>query len=141
MTLTGAYWFWNQVDPETPWGAYVTGVASLHIAGAPYDTFIRGSQTLRDINWWSDMAAFDRWSHQEMVKHGRKISPSSAKHFAQTAGDFVPGTARYPGQAGARILRGRTARIAAKVAGRMVPGLGWALFAYDLYTVGRMITD
>lgn len=118
---------------------FYLGIASLHIAGAPYDRFSKASQTLRDINWWSDMAAFDRWSHQEMVKSGRAISPSSAKHFARTSGTFVPGTARYAGHSGARILRSRGARVAAKVAGRLVPGLGWALLAYDLYSAGKYI--
>lgn len=141
MTLTGAYWLWEKSDPDTPLEAYLTGVASLHVAGAPYDYFLRGSQRLRDINWWSDIAHANRQAHSYMARRGMPISKSSARHFAQTTGSFVPGTARYPGSAGARILRGRTARIAAKVAGRMVPGLGWALLAYDIYTVGRMITD
>ena len=141
MTLTGAYWLWDQVDPDSYWEGYATGVVGLHVAGAPYDTFLRGSQKLRDINWWSDMAYANRQAHRTMVSRGMSISSRSAAQFAQTSGSFVPGTARYAGSPGARILRGRGARIAAKVAGRMVPGLGWALLAYDIYTVGRMITD
>ena len=64
MTLTGSYWLWQQADPDTPWEAYSAGVASLTVAGAPYDTFLRGSQRLRDINWWSDMAYANRQAHE-----------------------------------------------------------------------------
>ncbi len=141
MTLVGAYWFYNQVDPEHPLSKLYTGMASLHIAGAPYDYFIRGSQRLRDINWWTHSARVSEGHHRYMARRGMPISSSSARHFATTIGDFVPGTARYPGQAGARILRGRGSRIAAKIAGRMVPGLGWAMLAYDAYTVSKMILD
>ncbi len=140
MTLTVAWWLYDQI-PDHPVPKALALPAAVAVSGLPYDAFIKGSQALRDINWWSDMAAADRWTHRQMVKRGMPISKSSAAHFARTSGTFVPGTARYTGHAGARILRSRGLRIAAKLGGRLVPGLGWALLAYDVYTVTNMILD
>lgn len=140
MTLTVAWWLYDQV-PDKPISKAMVFPLVVATAGLPYDAFIRTSQVLRDISWWSDMAAGNRASHQYMVKHGMPISRSSAAQFAKTSGSFVPGTARFAGHSGARILRSRGLRVAAKVGARFVPGLGWALLAYDLYTVTNMILD
>jgi len=140
MTLTVAWWLYDQV-PDHPVSKAAVFPLAVATAGLPYDVFIRGGQVLRDISWWSDMAAASRFEHQYMVKHNLPISKKSAAHFARTSGTFVPGTARYTGHAGARILRSRGLRVAAKVGARFVPGLGWALLAYDVYTVTNMILD
>ncbi len=157
MTLTLAWWLYDKQykaekhsitrrgKPASPTTValsnYAFGLAAVRVAGAPYDYFIRGAQRLRDIDYWSDMARGNRAAHQYMVKHGMPISKASAKAFAATSGTFVPGTARYAGSAGVRIMRGRGARLAVKLGARFVPGLGWALLAYDVYTVSKMILD
>ncbi len=140
MTLTVAWWLYDQV-PDQPVSKAMAFPLAVATAGLPYDAFWRSGQVLRDISWWSEMAAGNRAAHRHMVKHGMPISKSSAAHFARTSGSFVPGTARYTGHAGARILRSRGLRVAAKVGARFVPGLGWALLAYDVYTVTNMILD
>ena len=140
MTLTTAWWLYDQV-PDHPVPKALAAPFSLAAAGLPYQSVIKTSQVLRDITWWSDIAAASRFEHRYMVKHGMPISKASHAHFARTAGTFVPGTARYTGHAGARILRSRGLRLAAKVGARFVPGLGWAMLAYDVYTVTNMILD
>ncbi len=140
MTLTVAWWLYDQVPDHPVTKAMVFPVAAA-AAGLPYQSVIKVSQTLHDMTWWSDIAAASRFEESYMRKHGMPISKKSAAHFARTHGSFVPGTARYTGHAGARILRSRGLRVAAKVGARFVPGLGWALLAYDVYTVTNMILD
>ena len=124
MTLTVAWWL-HQHAPEHPAG--VLAVPLIGVAGAPYDAFTRAGSSLRRFNRGVALQRAATSQHAYMVRHGMKISQSSAAHFAQ---------------AGVGRARTRLAlRFGAKMGARLIPGLGWALLAYDVYTVTNMILD
>lgn len=137
MTLTASWWLYDQAN--NPFQKVVYGAGGIAVAGSPYHTIAKVANRLDDVNYWAQVARVNRSHHAYMARHGMQISASSARHFAFTSGPFIP--AARPGTYPVRILRGRGARIAARIAGRAVPGLGWALLAYDIYTVGKMIAD
>ncbi len=137
MTVYAGYWLYNQA--ETDLEKVVAVPAAIAVSGSPYHTIGKVATHLDDINYWTHASRVNQSHHAYMVRRGMAISGTSARSLAYTQGTFVP-MAR-PGSFPVRILRGRGARIAAKVAGRMVPGLGWALLAYDLYTVGQAVMD
>ncbi len=137
MTVYAGYWLYNQA--ETDLEKVVAFPAAVAVSGSPYHTIGKVATHLDDINYWTHAARVNQSHHAYMARRGMQISASGARSLAYTSGTFVP-MAR-PGSFSVRILRGRGARIAAKVAGRMVPGLGWALLAYDLYTVGQAVLD
>ena len=137
MTVYAGYWLYNQA--ETDLEKVVAFPAAVAVSGSPYHTIGKVATHLDDINYWTHAARVNQSHHAYMARRGMQISASGARSLAYTSGTSVP-MAR-PGSFPVRILRGRGARIAAKVAGRMVPGLGWALLAYDLYTVGQAVLD
>ncbi len=137
MTVYAGYWLYNQA--ETDLEKVVAVPAAIAVSGSPYHTIGKVATHLDDINYWTHASRVNQSHHAYMARRGMQISASGARSMAYTSGTFVP-MARH-GSFPVRILRGRGARIAAKVAGRMVPGLGWALLAYDLYTVGQAVLD
>ena len=137
MTVYAGYWLYNQAESDLE--KVVAFPAAIAVSGSPYHTIGKVATHLDDINYWTHAARVNQSHHAYMARRGMQISASGARSLAYTSGTSVP-MAR-PGSFPVRILRGRGARIAAKVAGRMVPGLGWALLAYDLYTVGQAVLD
>ncbi len=137
MTVYAGYWLYNQAESDLE--KVVAFPAAIAVSGSPYHTIGKVATHLDDINYWTHAARVNQSHHAYMARRGMQISASGARSLAYTSGKFVP-MAR-PGSFPVRILRGRGARIAARVAGRMVPGLGWALLAYDLYTVGQAVLD
>ena len=126
MTLTVAWWLHEQV-PDNPLAHTISAVPLLGVAGAPYDAFIRSTDSLDRYNRGVHARRVAISQHSYMVRHGMSIPESSARHFAQ---------------AGVGRARGRAAmRMGAKLGARLVPGLGWAMLAYDVYTVANMIMD
>jgi len=126
MTLTVAWWLHEQV-PDHPAAQVTSAVPLALVAGAPYDAFIRATDSLDRFNRADRLRRTAVAQHSYMVRHGMPVSKSSARHFAA---------------AGVGRLRTKAAlRFGAKLGARFVPGLGWALLAYDVYTVGKMITD
>jgi len=126
MTLTVAWWLHERV-PDNPLAHAISGIPLLHVAGAPYDVFTRSTSAISRFNRGVHLHRVATSQHSYMVRHGMKISKSSAAHFAQ---------------AGVGRLRSRTAlRVAGKLGARLIPGLGWAMLAYDVYTVTNMILD
>lgn len=126
MTLTVAWWLHERV-PEHPLAHGISAVPLVLVAGAPYDAFTRATATLTRFNRWDHAQRVAKSHHSYMVRRGMTISKSSAHHFAQ---------------AGVGRARSRMAlRFGAKLGARLVPGLGWALLAYDVYTVTNMILD
>jgi len=137
MTLMAAWWLQEQADTRFEKLAY--GVGGALVAGSPYHAIGRVATHLDDLNYWAHAARVNRSHHAYMARRGMQISSAGAAEIAFTQGRFIP-MAR-PGSFPVRILRGRGVRIAAKLGGRLVPGLGWALLAYDVYTVAKMISD
>jgi len=137
MTLTAAWWLYEKADTASEKLLY--GLGGALVAGSPYHTIGRVATHLDDVNYWTHASRVNRSHHAYMVRRGMQISAGGARSMAYTSGTFVP-MARH-GSFLVRILRGRGARIAAKLAGRMVPGLGWALLAYDVYTVSQAIAS
>jgi len=133
MTLTVAWWLFGP-NPETdtpgkkhPVSRVITLPIAIGVAGMPYDAFNRGGSFLRRFNRGVALQRVATSQHAYMVRHGMKISRSSAAHFAH---------------AGVGRARTRLAlRFGAKMGARLIPGLGWALLAYDVYTVTNMILD
>jgi len=124
MTVTFAWWL-HEHAPDHPEGIFA--VPLIGVAGAPYDAFTRAGSSLRRFNRGVVLQRVATAQHSYMVRHGMKISKSSAAHFAQ---------------AGVGRIRSRAAlRIGAKMGARLIPGLGWAMLAYDVYTVANMILD
>ncbi len=143
MTVTAAYWFYGQVDPQHPVTKTWTGIAALHLAGMPYHSLGKAMNWLDAFNYGAHNQMVARQHFNVMVDRGMKIPKSSLRHFAQS-GVGHRGLAyaiRDPYRLNQVLTKGKYLRFAGKAAGRLVPGLGWALLAYDLYTVGRMITD
>ncbi len=137
MTLTAAWWMYDQAETSAQKAVY--GLAGVAVAGSPYHSMGVLARHLDDVNYWTHAARVNASHHSYMVRRGMSISPTAAKNFAFTSGRFVP-MARA-GFFPVPLARGRGARIAAKLAGRLVPGLGWGLLAYDLYTVAGMVRD
>lgn len=126
MTLTVAWWLHEHV-PDHPVAHGVSAIPLIGVAGAPYDAFTRATSSLSRFNRGVALQRAATSQHSYMVRHGMTISKSSAHHFAQ---------------AGVGRARTRLAlRFGAKVGARLIPGLGWALLAYDVYTVTNMILD
>jgi len=126
MTLTVAWWLHERV-PDHPVSHTLSAIPLLHVAGAPYDVFTRSTSALGRFNRGVALQRAAISQHSYVVRHGMNISKSSAAHFAQ---------------AGVGRARSRLAlRLGAKVGARLIPGLGWALLAYDVYTVTNMILD
>lgn len=126
MTLTVAWWLHEQV-PDHPVAQVTSAVPLLAVAGAPYDAFIRSTDSISRFNRADRLRRTAVAQHSYMVRHGMPISKSSASHFAH---------------AGVGRVRTKAAlRFGARVGARLVPGLGWAMLAYDIYTVGGMILD
>lgn len=126
MTLTLAWWLHDQV-PDHPVAQVTSAVPLLAVAGAPYDVFIRSTDSLDRFNRAARLQRTAMAQHSYMVRHGMSVSKSSAAHFAH---------------AGVGRLRTKAAlRFGARVGARLVPGLGWAMLAYDVYTVGKMVSN
>ena len=137
MTVYAGYWLYGQAESDLEKAVAVP--ASIAVSGSPYHTIGKIATHLDDINYWTHAARVNRSHHAYMVRRGMPISGAGARSLAYTRGSFVP-MARS-GSFPIRILRGRGARVAARMAGRMVPGLGWALLAYDVYTVAQAVMD
>ena len=133
MTLIAADYIYGRA--ETPLEKAAAAPAAAIVAGSPYGAISRAALHLDDVNFWSHAARVNQSHHAYMVRRGMPISSAAARNFAFTSGQFVPmaRSGRFP----VRILRKRGLVFAAKLAGRAVPGLGWALLAYDLYTIGN----
>jgi len=126
LTLTVAWWLHEQV-PNHPAAHITSAVPLIGVAGAPYDAFTRATDSLDRFNRRQHARRVAMSQHSYMVRHGMNIPKSSARHFAK---------------AGVGRARSRAAiRFGAKLGARMIPGLGWAMLAYDVYTVSNMILD
>ncbi len=126
MTITLAWWIHEQI-PDHPVAHTISGLPLVAIAGSPYDVFIKGSGSARRARRAHHAHAVAKFQHRYMARRGMLISKSSAAHFAQAGvGRLSPKLA---------------ARIGARVGARLIPGLGWAMLAYDVYTVAGMISD
>ncbi len=126
MTLTVAWWLHERV-PDNLLAHSISAIPLLHVALAPYDVFTRATSSVGRFNRGVALQRAATSQYSYMVRHGMSISSSSASHFAQ---------------AGVGRARTRLAlRLAGKAGARLIPGLGWALLAYDVYTVTNMILD
>ena len=82
MTLTVAWWLHDRV-PDNPLAHAISAVPLLHVAGAPYDVFTRSTTAISRFNRGAHLHRVATSQHSYMVRHGMKISKSSAAHFAQ----------------------------------------------------------
>lgn len=143
MTLSVAWWLYEKQRKAEKYSVtrrgekaspslvalsnYAAALGLAHLAGSPYHTIGRVTERLGAFNRGVRAQQVARSQHSYMVRHGMNISKSSASHFAQ---------------AGVGRARSRMAlRIGAKMGARLIPGLGWALLVYDVYTVTNMILD
>ncbi len=127
MTLTVAWWLHERV-PDHPVADVISGVPLLHVALAPYDAFTRGATAASRYNRYFHNYIVATNQHKYIVQHGMKVSRSSARHFAAAGvGRSLKAVGHY--------------RLLGKLGARLIPGLGWALLAYDVYTVTNMILD
>jgi len=153
MTLTFAYWLYDKMQDQrkthTKTGSFGHVVGSVAYTPIAVGISLMPYHTIgKTMNW---LDAFNRSAHAQqvarsqynyMVKHGMKISKSSHAHFAQQGvarqrffTTFNMRTARGV------LTKGKYLRFAGKMGARLVPGLGMALLAYDVYTVTNMILD
>lgn len=143
MTLSVAWWLYEKQrdaekhsvirrgEPASPAleaiSNYAAAVSLAHLAGSPYHTVGSVTERLAAFNRGTAAQATAKAQHRYMVKSGMSISKSSAAHFA----------AAGVGRSSSRLA----IRVGARVGARLVPGLGWALLAYDVYTLSKMIAD
>ncbi len=122
------------------------GVAaiSLHLAAMPYNSIIRASNYLDSFNRGAHAQQVARSHFNYMTRRGMPISKASMRHFAsQGVGHRGFRYAFFGDPMGLNqvLTKGRYLRFAGKAGARLIPGLGWALLAYDVYTVAKMISD
>ena len=142
MTLTVAWWLYDQAPDNLP-AKSAAAVAGIHVAGLPYHNIIKATNWLDAFNYGAHNQMVARQQFRTMVARGMPISKSSMRHFA-SYGVGHRGLAyalRDPMGLNRVLTKGRWLRLAGKVGARAVPGLGWALLAYDVYTVTNMILD
>jgi len=141
MTLSVAWWLYDQA-PDNPLAKYGGGIAAAHLAGMPYHGLIKTTNWLGAFNRSAHAQQVARSQYAYMTRHGMNISKSSHAHFARqgVARQAFFTTANMRTARGV-LTKGRYLRFAGKMGARFVPGLGWALLAYDVYTVANMILD
>ncbi len=141
MTIVVADRFYDYVDPQNPLSKFYTGAAALHLAGMPYHSILKAANWVDEFNRGAHAQMVARTHFDYMTRRGMPISKASLRHFAsQGVGHRGLRYAIYdPMKLNQVLTKGKYLRFAGKMAGRMVPGLGWALLAYDVYTVSKAV--
>jgi len=129
LTSRPLKWMWKQYDPQddiTPYAlvGMATAVANLFPAVSLIQAGVRGEQMFSHVTY----ARFNPWA--KPVFHYTQAA-SKAERIGARVGSLV---GRFPIPP-SKALAKAGAKAGAKVGGRLIPGVGWALLAYDVYDV------
>ena len=105
--------FKHDITPYALLGV-ATAVANLFPAAGLIQAGVRGEQVFSHVTY----ARFNPW-------------PKPIFHYATAASKAE----RIGGVVGKKVLGKAGVKLGARVGGRLIPGVGWALLAYDVYDV------
>ena len=107
--------------------AVLTGMTAPIWAGVAVSPYYNLYQLQARSSW-----AVADVTHTKAVR--AKYGRAGAKFRTLTHWDYFPATRRFAARGGWRFA-------ATKVGSRFIPYVGWALFAYDLWNVGKWIGE
>ncbi len=112
-------WMWDQYDPQDDIVPYAlvgvaTAVANLFPAVGLIQAGVRGERVFSHVTY----ARFNPWAKPIF-------------HYTTAASKAE----RIGGLAGKKVFGKAGVKLGARVGGRLIPGVGWALLAYDVYDI------
>jgi hypothetical protein len=105
-------------------------LSALALTGAGVQTAVLGGSPYRGMIYWY---GHEEFFQEQLFKHSRRSAGGKGVPLGFTFGKGISGFQF-------RFMKASFGRkLAAKVATRFIPGLGWALFAVDMWHVGKWI--
>ncbi len=127
-------WMWKQYDPQDDIVPYAlvgmaTAVANLFPAAGLIQAGVRGEQMFSHVTY----ARFNPWA--KPIFHYTQAA-SKAERIGARVGSVVGANFPFFNYSSSRKAWAKAgAKTGAKLGGRLIPGVGWALLAYDVYDV------